>query len=162
VWISGYANDSTTDDNGNTNDAYYITNNGHDKFYNLKATGLTANDGEPIYSLASREPVATGNQVINNTRYSASTYSTQNGSFEGAAPVMRNVANAKVVNVNATNFGSNVIWPNIDSLTTLNQAGSLFELGYGGEDALRVAAVLNPSNPLIVDVIYVCFMQTAP
>ena len=162
VWISGYANDSTTDDNGNTNDAYYITNNGHDKFYNLKATGLTANDGEPIYSLASREPVATGNQVINNTRYSASTYSTQTGSFEGAAPVMRNVANAKVVNVNATNFGSNVIWPNIDSLTTLNQAGSLFELGYGGEDALRVAAVLNPSNPLIVDVIYVCFMQTAP
>lgn len=156
VWISGYANTEPE------SDAYFLNNNGYDKFYNLKATGQTANDGEPIYSLASREAVATGDQVINNTRYSASTYSTQTGSFEGAAPVMRNVANAKVVNVNATNFGSNVIWPNIDSLTTLNQAGSLFQLGYGGEDALRVAAVLNPSNPLIVDVIYVCFMQTAP
>ena len=104
--------------------------------------------------------MATGNQVINNTRYSASTYSTQTGSFVGAAPEMRNVANAKVVNVNATNFGTNVIWPNIDSLTTLNQAGSLYELNYGGADQLRVAAVLNPSNPLIVDVIYVCFDQT--
>ena len=160
VWISGYANDSTVDANGNTNDAYYITNNGHDKFYNLKATGQTASDGEPIYSLADRTPVATGNQVINNTRYSASTYSTQTGSFVGAAPEMRNVANAKVVNVNATNFGPNVIWPNIDSLTTLNQAGSLYELNYGGADQLRVAAMLNPSNPLIVDVIYVCFDQT--
>lgn len=41
-----------------------------------------------------------------------------------------------------------------------NQAGSLYELNYGGADQLRVAAVLNPSNPLIVDVIYVCFDQT--
>ena len=79
------------------------------------------------------------------------------------------MADAKVVNLNkgakasGTSLGdtqksaSGEIWPGITDLATLNEAGSISPVT---GRALKVAAVVDPSNPLVVTCIYVCYDQS--
>ncbi len=189
-----------------------------DTFYNLKDTGLKANDGQPIYtagnynaggvwtagtgirstvnphrvSLANQFTMGTdtihtvdddnnaytaiGDSVI----YSAVTRDAQTATFTeqrsiGQANVnakLYRVADAKVVNLNKgaksddvtgvvanpTKNVSGEIWPGITDLATLNEAGSISPVT--GRQ-LKVAAVVDPQNPLVVTCIYVCWDQSA-
>ena len=107
-------------------------------------------------------------------RYSAvtrdaqtATFSTYNGTADSNNLLYR-VADAKVVNLNkgakaTTGAIANVskcqsgeIWPNITDLATLNEAGSISPVT---GRALKVAAVVDPNNPLVVTTIYVCWEQ---
>ena len=94
------------------------------------------------------------------SQYVSATYASQTATFIQDTTVlttpMRNVSNAKVINVNKDN--STVTWPGITDLATLNAAGSLEQ--YVGNDEVKVTAILNSENPLVVDYIYVCFDQT--
>ena len=189
-----------------------------DTFYNLKDTGLKANDGQPIYtagnynaggvwtagtgirSTVNPHRVSLANQFTmgtdtihtvdddNNTYtaigdsviYSAVTRDAQTATFTeqrsiGQANVnakLYRVADAKVVNLNKgaksddvtgvvanpTKNVSGEIWPGITDLATLNEAGSISPVT--GRQ-LKVAAVVDPQNPLVVTCIYVCWDQSA-
>ncbi len=101
--------------------------------------------------------------VMENT-YSAVTRDAQTATFsgDGTNNILLRVAEAKVVNLNAQENciktpASGYIWPGITDLQTLNQAGSIDPVT---GRALKVAAVIDPSNPLIVTCIYVCYDQT--
>ncbi len=101
--------------------------------------------------------------VMENT-YSAVTRDAQTATFsgDGTNDILLRVAEAKVVNLNAQENciktpASGYIWPGITDLQTLNQAGSIDPVT---GRALKVAAVIDPSNPLIVTCIYVCYDQT--
>ncbi len=109
-------------------------------------------------------------------RYSAvtrdaqtATFSTFNNVADQNATLYR-VAEAKVVNLNkgavkdagATLLtldknSSGEIWPGITDLATLNEAGSINPVT---GRALKVAAVVDPNNPLVVTTIYVCWDQS--
>ena len=100
--------------------------------------------------------------VMENT-YSAVTRDAQTATFsgDGTNNILLRVAEAKVVNLNAQENciktpASGYIWPGITDLQTLNQAGSIDPVT---GRALKVAAVIDPSNPLIVTCIYVCYEQ---
>ena len=99
--------------------------------------------------------------------YSAVTRDAQTATFSGDSatgghPILERVAEAKVVNLNAQENciktpASGYIWPGITDLQTLNQAGSIDPVT---GRALKVSAVVDPSNPLVVTCIYVCYDQT--
>ena len=164
-WLDGLAVDitvggSTVSANGS---AETVQTGSPDQFYNLIDTGKKANDGKPIYTLdgAAIAPSAgAADGVITVSQYVSATYASQTATFIQDTTVlttpMRNVSNAKVINVNKDN--STVTWPGITDLATLNAAGSLEQ--YVGNDEVKVTAILNSENPLVVDYIYVCFDQT--
>ena len=108
-------------------------------------------------------------------RYSAvtrdaqtATFSTYGNGLTDTNQTLYRVAEAKVVNLNAgaVKNGTSVtdvvknstgeIWPGITDLATLNEAGSINPIT---GRALRVAAVVDPQNPLVVTTIYVCWDQ---
>ncbi len=108
-------------------------------------------------------------------RYSAVTRDAQTATFSTFDNVadqnatLYRVAEAKVVNLNkgavkdagATLLtldknSSGEIWPGITDLATLNEAGSINPVT---GRALKVAAVVDPNNPLVVTTIYVCWDQ---
>ena len=164
-WLDGLAVDITV--NGATvaasGSAKTVQTGSTDQFYNLIDTGKKANDGKPIYTLdgAAIAPSAgAANGVITVSQYVSATYASQTATFiqetTALTTPMRNVSNAKVINVNKDN--STVTWPGITDLATLNAAGSLEQ--YVGNDEVKVTAILNSENPLVVDYIYVCFDQT--
>ncbi|MCI8698445.1 MAG: hypothetical protein HFF29_04995, partial [Oscillospiraceae bacterium] len=169
-----------------------------DTFLQLKSTGETANDGEPIYTagvynpttgawlaggdvtdgtvgaagsgdylnndnLTKLLPAANGVEYATGVVYSAVTRDAQTATFnDGTNDKLLRVAEAKVVNLNAEENcvvkpASGYIWPGITDLQTLNQAGSIDPVT---GRALKVSAVVDPSNPLIVTCIYVCYDQT--
>ena len=159
VWVSGMINDSTSS-------AWKIDQNGNDRFYQLtKAAGSV--NGQPIYN------VAIVNEGWTQNIYTASTMNAQTGSFECSIngngrtateiSLMR-VANANITNLNVLNAAPT--WPGINSLKTLNDAGSLGEYDiptigngqHGGRTDLRVSAVTDSSTN--VTQIYVCYDQT--
>ncbi len=109
-------------------------------------------------------------------RYSAVTRDAQTATFSTFDNVadqnatLYRVAEAKVVNLNkgavkdagATLLtldknSSGEIWPGITDLATLNEAGSINPVT---GRALKVAAVVDPNNPLVVTTIYVCWDQS--
>ncbi len=172
VWINGMVNAGVTNDlvanddttNQGVNSADAINDTGHDHFYRLLDTGRTANDGKPIYS------VALANVAYTQNIYTASTMNAQTGNFEctlsvtnsGRTPGDKNmlrVDSANITNLNVLNAGGNV-WPGINSLTTLNYAGSLGNYTggneHGGTDTLYVSAIV---DNLTVQQIYVCYDQ---
>jgi len=154
-----------------------------DTFLHLEDTGEKANDGQPIYTAGNYDnagnftagtyltntltadlaPAAAGKTYLTEATYSAITRDAQTATFTGtdAAKLLR-VADAMVVNLNAEENcimrpASGFIWPGITDLTTLNEAGSINPVT---GRALKVAAVVDPSNPLVVTTIYVCYDQT--
>ena len=117
----------------------------------------------------------TNGNAATGVRYSAvtrdaqtATFTTFTGSADSNQRLLR-VADAKVVNLNkgakasGTSLGdtqksaSGEIWPGITDLATLNEAGSISPVT---GRALKVAAVVDPSNPLVVTCIYVCYDQS--
>ena len=109
-------------------------------------------------------------------RYSAVTRDAQTATFSTFDNVadqnatLYRVAEAKVVNLNkgavkdagATLLtldknSSGEIWPGITDLATLNEAGSINPVT---GRALKVAAVVDPNNPLVITTIYVCWDQS--
>ena len=139
------------------------------------------------YVAANNNPrsVGTANQftmsiqnAVQGVRYSAVTRDAQTATFvqyiDGTGDTantdqLYRVADAKVVNLNAgakANAGavigdalknkSGEIWPGITDLATLNEAGSISPVT---GRILKVAAVVDPDNPLVVTTIYVCWDQ---
>ena len=115
--------------------------------------------------------VATEEYTLDPVLYSAVTRDAQTATFmdlSAANGTLLRVADAKVVNLNlgaksnTTTLGdvdkckSGEIWPGITDLTTLNEAGSINPVT---SRALKVAAVVDPDNPLVVTCIYVCWDQ---
>ena len=118
----------------------------------------------------------TNGATATGVRYSAVTRDAQTATFvtfngtadtAGRAQLYR-VAGAKVVNLNKdakasgdlTDWNvssSGEIWPGITDLATLNEAGSISPVT---GRALKVAAVVDPDNPLVVTCIYVCYDQS--
>ena len=112
--------------------------------------------------------IAAGDAVI----YSAVTRDAQTATFtqykDNAKAKLYRVAEAKVVNLNkgATSTTATVadvdecksgeIWPGITDLATLNEAGSIDPVT---GRMLKVAAVVDPQNPLVITTIYVCWDQ---
>ncbi len=115
------------------------------------------------------------NALTGGIRYSAvtrdaqtATFTTFTGSADSNQRLLR-VADAKVVNLNkgakvsgtsladGQKSASGEIWPGITDLATLNEAGSISPVT---GRALKVAAVVDPSNPLVVTAIYVCYDQS--
>lgn len=147
-----------------------------DQFYYLAATDKVTNDGSTIYKIDTSVAVpikcdaTASNDIIAHASYTATTYSSQAGNFVQDAtstwatavltqPTL-NVASAKVVNVNLDEKGADDSeWPGITDLGTLNQAGSL--AAYGGGATLYVSAIVNADNPLVIDYIYVNYLQSA-
>lgn len=121
--------------------------------------------------------MSSGN-TISGVRYSAVTRDAQTATFvtyvDGTGDTAINaklfrVADAKVVNLNEgakANTGATIgdalknksgeIWPGITDLATLNEAGSISPVT---GRILKVAAVVDPANPLVVTTIYVCWDQ---
>ncbi|MCI8699146.1 MAG: hypothetical protein HFF29_08600 [Oscillospiraceae bacterium] len=112
--------------------------------------------------------ITAGDAVI----YSAVTRDAQTATFtqykDNAKAKLYRVAEAKVVNLNkgATSTTATVadvdecksgeIWPGITDLATLNEAGSIDPVT---GRMLKVAAVVDPQNPLVITTIYVCWDQ---
>ncbi len=159
VWVKGMIDV----DGGNNDDAYEVNHNSHDRFYRLKATGRTAVDGKPIYS------VELANVDWTYNIYTASTMNAQTGTFEmfltdGTSRTvgdrdLRRVDSANITNLNVLN--PNPTWPGINSLATLNYAGSLGNYDnnqHGGVQTLYVSVVTDGS--VGTSQIYVCYDQT--
>ncbi len=178
VWLTNDPSD-TAHSGATGGDATYNLVN--DVFLNLKDTGKKANDGQPIYTAGNYAANGTwtaGTYLTNNdtgdllpdgakvtyltgATYSAITRDAQTATFDATAKKLLNVASAKVVNLNAeancfTKPDSGYIWPGITDLATLNQAGSIDPVT---GRALKVAAVIDSNNPLVVTCIYVCYEQ---
>ena len=158
VWVNGVPTDAAT-----ASSTGAIIANGHDVYYNLVDSGATANDGKPIYT------VTVTNLGWTENLYTASTMNAQTGSFDcqiagnsrnaGDIDMMR-VDSANISNLNALR-GAAATWPGINSLTTLNYAGSLGQyIGgqYAGETPLYVSC--NGIDGVTISQIYVCFNQT--
>ena len=153
VWVSGMIDDGTSS-------AWKIDQNSHDHFYRLEKTDRSIS-GTPIYN------VTLINEGWAQNIYTASTMNAQTGSFEctisgnsrtvGEISLMR-VANANITNLNVLNAAPT--WPGINSLATLNDAGSLGNYGdqHGGNQDLYVSAITDSSTN--VTQIYVCYDQT--
>ena len=166
VWVEGMIDELNTSAN-------VIDTRGHDHFYDLQATGGKAADGGDIYRIVTLDTDGTTKIPCNlewtANIYTASTMNAQTGSFkcttgangrtDGDIDLMR-VDKANITNLNTLN--ANPTWPGINSLTTLNYAGSLGDYTgsqHGGQTDLYVSAITNSSTN--VTQIYVCFDQTA-
>ena len=140
-------------------------------------TYVTANADPTAVGTANQFTMSIGNR-ISGVRYSAVTRDAQTATFvqfvdgtgdtANTAKLFR-VADAKVVNLNEgakANTGATIgdalknksgeIWPGITDLATLNEAGSISPVT---GRILKVAAVVDPANPLVVTTIYVCWDQ---
>ena len=136
-------------------------------FDNTTAVDNAAASDTPVYNGTTHRPNL---GYMAGVTYSAVTRDAQTATFGGADGVvgtgnddiLERVAEAKVVNLNAQENciktpASGYIWPGITDLQTLNQAGSIDPVT---GRALKVSAVVDPSNPLVVTCIYVCYDQT--
>ncbi len=136
-------------------------------FDNTTAVDNAAASDTPVYNATTHRPNL---GYMAGVTYSAVTRDAQTATFGGADGVvgtgnddiLERVAEAKVVNLNAQENciktpASGYIWPGITDLQTLNQAGSIDPVT---GRALKVSAVVDPSNPLVVTCIYVCYDQT--
>ena len=136
-------------------------------FDNTTAVDNAGASDTPVYNGTTHRPNL---GYMAGVTYSAVTRDAQTATFGGADGVvgtgnddiLERVAEAKVVNLNAQENciktpASGYIWPGITDLQTLNQAGSIDPVT---GRALKVSAVVDPSNPLIVTCIYVCYDQT--
>ncbi len=107
-------------------------------------------------------PAANGVEYLTEAVYSAVTRDAQTATFTGTdTSKLLRVADAKVVNLNAANSpkigtSNGYVWPGITDLATLNEAGSISPVT---ARALKVAAVVDANNPLVVTCIYVCWDQ---
>ena len=151
------------DNNGAWHPGVYFDN---ENGYGLQGTtGVTT---AAVYNATSKRPQL---GYMAQVSYSATTRDAQTAIFGGsdgtigspmdATDILERVAGAKVVNLNAENNcvrrpSSGYIWPGITDLATLNQAGSIDPVT---GRPLKVSAVVDPSNPLIVTCIYVCYEQ---
>ncbi len=140
-------------------------------------TYVTANADPTAVGTANQYTMSIQN-AASGVRYSAVTRDAQTATFvqfvdstgdtANTAKLFR-VADAKVVNLNEgarANTGANItdalknksgeIWPGITDLATLNEAGSISPVT---GRILKVAAVVDPANPLVVTTIYVCWDQ---
>lgn len=149
----------------NTNEAVYtvswLENRGVYASYSATpSSGLI--DGENAVVNPVKVPVST-------VSYSTTTRNAQTATFiwsEGGGAFLR-VAGANVTNLNKANSpsvygGSGYVWPGINDLTTLNEAGSIDpvtggqNLGIPGVTSVKVAAVVDGLN---VTQIFVCWDQ---
>ena len=201
VWLTNEPGVTTTNKTGGAADSDLRLLK--DTFYNLKDTGLKANDGQPIYTAgnyngagvwtagvgitSSITPASVNGYTNQHTMasgiledsviYSAVTRDAQTATFTQCTTIgneapnakLYRVADAKVVNLNkdakasgsltdADKSSSGEIWPGITDLQTLNEAGSIDPVT---GRMLKVAAVVDPQNPLVITTIYVCWDQTA-
>ncbi len=140
-------------------------------------TYVTANADPTAVGTANQYTMSIQN-AASGVRYSAVTRDAQTATFvqfvdstgdtANTAKLFR-VADAKVVNLNEgakANTGADItdalrnesgeIWPGITDLATLNEAGSISPVT---GRILKVAAVVDPANPLVVTTIYVCWDQ---
>ena len=129
-------------------------------FDNTTAVDGASTGSDPVYNATTYRP-ALG--YMAGVTYTAVTRDAQTATFsgDGSHPILERVAGAKVVNLNASNSpkigtSNGYIWPGITDLTTLNEAGSINPVT---GRALKVSAVVDPSNPLVVTCIYVCWDQ---
>ena len=151
------------DNNGAWHPGVYFDN---ENGYGLQ--GTTGAATAAVYNATSNRPQL---GYMAQVSYSATTRDAQTAIFGGsdgtigspmdATDILERVAGAKVVNLNAENNcvrrpSSGYIWPGITDLATLNQAGSIDPVT---GRPLKVSAVVDPSNPLIVTCIYVCYEQ---
>ena len=145
---------------------YFNNTNGYDLMTN---TGSGTN---AVYNTSGRPQLG----YMARVDYSAMTRDAQTATFGGADGqinvldatdsvnndnILERVAGAKVVNLNAKENcirqpDSGYIWPGITDLATLNQAGSIDPVT---GRSLKVSAVVDPTNNLIVTCIYVCYEQ---
>ena len=129
-------------------------------FDNTTAVDNAGTGDTPVYNGTTHRPNL---GYMAGVTYSAVTRDAQTATFSGdGTPILERVAEAKVVNLNAQENciktpASGYIWPGITDLQTLNQAGSIDPVT---GRALKVSAVVDPSNPLVVTCIYVCYDQT--
>ena len=129
-------------------------------FDNTTAVDNAGASDTPVYNGTTHRPNL---GYMAGVTYSAVTRDAQTATFSGdGTPILERVAEAKVVNLNAQENciktpASGYIWPGITDLQTLNQAGSIDPVT---GRALKVSAVVDPSNPLVVTCIYVCYDQT--
>ena len=151
---------------------------------NYSASGVwtagtyVAVNNNPTNVNASNQFTMSSGNTISGVRYSAVTRDAQTATFvtyvDGTGDTAINaklfrVADAKVVNLNEgakANTGADItnelrnesgeIWPGITDLATLNEAGSISPVT---GRILKVAAVVDPANPLVVTTIYVCWDQ---
>ncbi len=151
---------------------------------NYSASGVwtagtyVAVNNNPTNVNASNQFTMSSGNTISGVRYSAVTRDAQTATFvtyvDGTGDTAINaklfrVADAKVVNLNEgakANTGATIgdalknksgeIWPGITDLATLNEAGSISPVT---GRILKVAAVVDPANPLVVTTIYVCWDQ---
>ena len=169
VWIDGKIDTAAGTRNSATLVGYGTTglmanpaDRNHDHFWRLLDTGRTANDGKPIYT------VAIANLDWTQNIYTASTMNAQTGTFEctisgtsrtaNISKDMLRVDSANITNLNVLN--PNPTWPGINSLATLNYAGSLGDYSgneHGGVDTLYVSAIV---SDLTATQIYVCYNQS--
>ena len=160
IWVNGIDDKDTTVENS----AEAVIANYHDRFYNLTDTGKTAVDGKPIYTVELVNPAWTQNL------YTASTQNAETANFTATLTnstdhalddtTLRRVDSANIVNLNKDNPAAR--WPGINSLTTLNYAGSLGDYGadgvhHAGDQDLYVSAIV---DGLTVQYLYVCYDQT--
>ena len=151
------------DNNGMWHPGVYFDN---ENGYGLQ--GTTGATTAAVYNATSNRPQL---GYMAQVSYSATTRDAQTAIFGGsdgtigspmdATDILERVAGAKVVNLNHEDNcvrrpSSGYIWPGITDLATLNQAGSIDPVT---GRPLKVSAVVDPSNPLIVTCIYVCYEQ---
>ena len=157
IWVDGMITQADSS-------AKTITDNGYDHFYRLTKTSRSIG-GEPVYTVA----------VINlgwtQNIYTASTMNAQTGSFRctiaGNDRAVDSISLMRVANANITNLNVQYpapTWPGINSVATLNDAGSLGDYTpnggggqHGGKTPLYVSAVVDGSTN--VTHIYICYDQ---
>lgn len=150
-------------------DGSYTKNSVADPYFD-DDTGITSasTDGtRPVYT-ATSWPILNAQGATGPFYYTATTYADQTATIglsttaagnTAANSAIYNVSTAKVVNLNVKNVPANRVWPGISDLTTLNDAAFTAAIYNTAAKQPCVSVQLSATDPLTVEVIYVCFTQ---